>query len=148
MKIVGATRTGKVGNHDKSSMKKPTSARKVSVQPKPKKEKKQRPPFAARLVDLRAKLGETQVEVAVASGISRSHYAKLETGGDNPSLDAAIRLSRYFGVTLNFLATGVDSTKANDLIQSVKESDELELLKFYRSLGEEQKAMVMKLVRD
>ena len=45
-----------------------------------------------KLVSVRKKAGFTQATFADAIGISRNHYAQIETGVKNPSLPVAVKI--------------------------------------------------------
>jgi len=53
------------------------------------------------LKDIRKKLSLTQMEISEKLGISRSHYAGIENGIKNPSMELAENLSDYMGFDLN-----------------------------------------------
>lgn len=42
----------------------------------------------------------SQAEVALALGITKSHYAYIEAGERTPSLPVALRIADYFGKSL------------------------------------------------
>lgn len=46
----------------------------------------------------REKSGETQVQVAVSSGINSSYYSKIERGEVNPSLEVFFKITKALGV--------------------------------------------------
>jgi transcriptional regulator with XRE-family HTH domain len=62
-----------------------------------------------KLIALREAKGFTQKkalaqrDVALALGISRSHYTKIEAGIRNPNLALARRIAEYFGVSVEDL---------------------------------------------
>lgn len=49
------------------------------------------------LLALRELLGQTQLEVAEAVGISRAFLSKIERGQESPSPELAARLVKHFG---------------------------------------------------
>jgi transcriptional regulator with XRE-family HTH domain len=56
--------------------------------------------FGARLRDLRLQRGLTLQEVAVRSKLSRAFLSRLESGGRQASISAALTLAAVFGVSL------------------------------------------------
>ncbi len=62
--------------------------------------------FQKNLVQLRAREGMTQEELAEIMGVSRSTIAKWEGGSGIPRIDNVIRLSRLFQVTIDELLQG------------------------------------------
>lgn len=55
---------------------------------------------------LREKQGKTQGDVAEAIGITTSYYGMLESGVRIPSLLVAIRLSKYFNLSVEKIFFG------------------------------------------
>ena len=60
--------------------------------------------FRARIRALRKELGETQVQVAKAVGVSSRYYQNLELGENLPGIECFIALADHFGVSLDYLA--------------------------------------------
>src|SRR5580693_2104905 len=56
--------------------------------------------FGARLRELRLQKGWTLEELACRSGLSRAFLSRLESGGRQASIAAALTLSRIFNVSL------------------------------------------------
>ena len=52
------------------------------------------------LKELRTKKNLKQREVAEAVGITTSYYGMIELGKREPSLELALRISRYFGLKI------------------------------------------------
>lgn len=50
------------------------------------------------LKKVRERSGETQVQVAVNSGINSSYYSKIERGEVNPSLEVFFKIIKALGV--------------------------------------------------
>lgn len=59
---------------------------------------------------LREARGLTQLQVANRVGVSKAMISAYETSSKAPSLDVLIRLSRFFGVTVDYLIC-VDAEK-------------------------------------
>ncbi|WP_432649733.1 helix-turn-helix transcriptional regulator [Huintestinicola sp.] len=53
-----------------------------------------------RLEEIRKERGIKQEELAQAMGVSRQTIGSLENGRYNPSITLAIKLARYFGMTV------------------------------------------------
>ena len=58
------------------------------------------------LREIRVKRGYSQLKVAMDLNISREALSYYETGKRSPDVDMLIALSRYFGVSVDFLITG------------------------------------------
>lgn len=56
-----------------------------------------------KLRSLRAAKGLTQLQVAERIGISKAMISAYETASKAPSIDVLIRLSRLYGVTVDYL---------------------------------------------
>lgn len=52
------------------------------------------------LKELRTKRNLKQREIAEALGITTSYYGMIELGKREPSLELALKISRYFGVKI------------------------------------------------
>ena len=55
---------------------------------------------------LRTQRGLSQGDLAEALEVSRQSVSKWETNASTPDLDKLVKLSRFFGVTLDELVTG------------------------------------------
>lgn len=53
--------------------------------------------------EIRVRKNLTQLQVANALGVSSVVYSRYETGNRQPSVDALIRLTDLFGVTVDYL---------------------------------------------
>lgn len=60
--------------------------------------------FKTRIRSLRKEIGETQVQVAKAIGVSGRYYQNLELGENLPGIECFIALADHFGVSLDYLA--------------------------------------------
>lgn len=54
----------------------------------------------------RENLGESQVNLAAAAGISQGYLSQLETDEREPTLSIAARLARALGISLDEMASG------------------------------------------
>lgn len=61
-----------------------------------------------RLRTLRKELGETQVQVAQAIGVTDRQYQRFETGVNLPGFENLCALADHFNVTLDYLAGRTD----------------------------------------
>ena len=59
--------------------------------------------FGERLKELRAERKISQMELAKATGVSQSAVAKWELGKTEPTASALVKLSAYFGETVDYL---------------------------------------------
>lgn len=64
--------------------------------------------FGMRLKNLRFEHGITQQELQLKTGISQCTIAHWETNHFIPSAPSLIKLSRYFGMTIDELLKGVE----------------------------------------
>ena len=53
-----------------------------------------------RIEEIRKARGINQEELAKALCVSRQTISSLESGRDNPSIELAYKLSKYFGMTI------------------------------------------------
>ena len=60
--------------------------------------------YYKRLRDLREDNDKTQTEIAEILGILRQQYARYETGQQEMPMHHFITLSRYYGVSLDYMA--------------------------------------------
>lgn len=67
-----------------------------------------------KLKTLREARGLTQLQVANRIGVSKAMISAYETASKAPSIEVLIRLSRLFGVSVDFLAC-VDAAKVIDV---------------------------------
>ncbi len=61
-----------------------------------------------RMKELRKEKKETQVQVALAIGITDRQYQRFEAGNQKPGFDNFCALADHFGVTLDYLAGRTD----------------------------------------
>lgn len=59
--------------------------------------------FSTRLRTLRTERKLTQDEVSRAMGITKAAYGYYETGRNLPSVEILLKLSKYYGVTTDYL---------------------------------------------
>lgn len=59
-----------------------------------------------RVRDLRNEINYTQQELADAVELSLNEIGKFESGLRVPSIDAFLRISEFFGVTIDYLVRG------------------------------------------
>ena len=64
--------------------------------------------FKATLKELRTQKGISQKELAAKTGFSLSAVVKWETGQYEPRAKVLIALSKYFGVSIDFLLGNID----------------------------------------
>ena len=70
--------------------------------------------FGEILKNLRKGKGMTQSELGSKIGLSKAVISKYETGLGYPSFDVLIRISRFFGVSTDYML-GVAGSKAMDI---------------------------------
>ena len=59
--------------------------------------------FKERIKELRIQKNMSQMDLAVATGISQSAIAKWELGKTEPTATAILTLARFFGETTDYL---------------------------------------------
>ncbi len=59
--------------------------------------------FSERLKELRTEKGLSQTELSIKTGISQAGIAKWESNTRKPSVDCLVILSKFFGVTIEYL---------------------------------------------
>lgn len=59
--------------------------------------------FKERLINLRAKKGASQDEIAEHLNIAQNTYSGYEKGRCEPGISTLIRLANYFNVTIDYL---------------------------------------------
>lgn len=64
------------------------------------------PTLGQRIRTAREALGESQVNLAAAAGISQGYLSQLETDEREPTLSIAARLAQALGISLDELASG------------------------------------------
>ncbi len=78
-----------------------------------------------RIRDLREDRDLRQIDVANATGIDQKTLSNYETGKTNPDSFAIIALSRFFGVTTDYLL-GETQTNLRDKKAILKSLDDME----------------------
>ena len=63
------------------------------------------PEIGRRIRDARRKIGMTQLELATATGIRRPNVARLERGGNTPTLETLQRVAAALGVSVASLVS-------------------------------------------
>jgi transcriptional regulator with XRE-family HTH domain len=70
--------------------------------------------YNERLKFLRKGSNKTQKEISIAVNISERNYRRLEKGDVSPVIDTIIALSKYFGVSLDYLVGRTDNPAVNE----------------------------------
>ncbi|MCI8538866.1 MAG: helix-turn-helix transcriptional regulator [Oscillibacter sp.] len=73
--------------------------------------------FQDRLYQLRKEKGLSQENLADILGITRQAVQKWESGASRPDMENLVALAQYFGVTLDWLITGVDTAHPEAPVQ-------------------------------
>ena len=91
----------------------------------------------------------TQEDVAAATGISRSHIASIESGGDKPGRDALAALADFFEVSVDYLINGGVSvpTQPPETSKFAKSPDELALLMLWRGLDDAERRIILRFMK-
>jgi transcriptional regulator with XRE-family HTH domain len=92
---------------------------------------------------LREQKGLLQKQVALELGIGYSNYNKLEKGDRGVSLDELIKISKFYGLSIDDIVF-LDESKPIDVkIQDKAKNEQLELLE---ELEEDDKNIIYKLI--
>jgi len=98
--------------------------------------KKYRTAVGIRIKELRFSLNLTQEEFAKLLDLSNTYISEIEAGNKNPKISFFIKLSKVFGVNLDYIITGtgplyanrIESKKNPLLMEDVIDIDDLFLL--------------------
>lgn len=101
--------------------------------------------LAQRLRELRRARKLTQLDVARAVGVDRSHLSKIETGDDTPGRDSLTALAGFFGVSLDWLVTGQDNAVTPGAVAQTEE--EVLLLRCWRALPPAEAQPLLEMLR-
>lgn len=63
------------------------------------------------LREMRKKKGYSQLKVSLDLNVSREAISFYETGKRSPDVDMLVRMSKYFGVSIDYLITGEEFNK-------------------------------------
>ena len=75
--------------------------------------------LGVRIAALRRQVGLSQSELAQQLQVSPSAVGMYEQGRREPSLETLVHMSRIFGVSLDYLATGQAQPSGEDRLQQV-----------------------------
>ena len=97
-----------------------------------------------RLRTLREQRSLNQIDVAEAVGISRTHLTKIEGDEGRPGRETLMALATFFGVSLDWLATGHGQIKMAQA--SAQNEREALLLMAFRLLPEEEASPLLQML--
>lgn len=106
---------------------------------------RKRGPFGERLRSLRLARGLTQIELAVETGISRSHIAAMETGADPPCRENLHALATFFDVSMDYLQSGLTQSPQQGAF--VEDVEELALLALWRQIPVSERPRIARMLR-
>lgn len=86
------------------------------------------PLLAAKLVELRNQHGLSQLQVAECLGMSREGYSHYERNAREPSLEAIVRLSKLYGISVSELVNEETILLAENLQQNKKTSSKFSVI--------------------
>ena len=105
--------------------------------------------FINRLNSLLSENGITKNKLATDLGLGSGTIATWEKRGTIPKGEHLSRIANYFGVTVDYLISDSDvKEKTPAISESDLTEEELELVRMFRSLSEESKAIIMGGVRN
>ncbi len=90
--------------------------------------------FSETLIDLRKEKNLSQQQLARATGLSQSAIAKLEKGRNEATASTLLRLSRFFGVSVDEMLNEVDLPHLQSIGEVTFRTEETELLESFRKL--------------
>ncbi len=92
---------------------------------------------------IREEKGLTQQQIAELISMHRSNYSRVETGERDLSIEAANKVARYFGMSLDELVN-FDGKLPNEV--TVEDKSLTEQVKLIQQLEPEEKQMVFKMI--
>lgn len=100
-----------------------------------------------RLKKLRKDRGLTQVEVAAALDVSRSHITQVELGAD-PGFALFVQLAEFYDVPLDYLYRGIGAPfpSAQKNCQPPYSAEELALVELWREMNEGERQLILTLI--
>ena len=99
-----------------------------------------------KLLELRTEKGLSQREMAALLKISQGTYNNWENGRTQPSIEQLISLAVIFDVSVDYLIGNAEEISSVHFGEMITQEEKL-LLKYYRSLDEEAKAALLKLLK-
>ena len=96
--------------------------------------------FSETLIDLRKENNLSQQQLANATGLSRSAIAKSEKGRNEATASTLLRLSRFFGVSVDEMLSETEPPHPQSLVDATFPDAESELIESFRKLSENGKA--------
>lgn len=119
----------------------------MSGRPRTPSSDKPRTPFARRVQELRLQHKMTQVDLAVAVGLTRAHIAKIETGDDSASAASLAALAHIFGTSMDFLYRGAHPRPPAPTVgRVVDQPEELAVLDLWRAIPADHRARVIRMI--
>lgn len=97
-----------------------------------------------RIRDLKEDSDIKQRDVAQIIGMSEKQYARYERGETDVPMEVAIKLAKYYKVSLDYIAGLTNDKKGFN--KSDLPNSEVELLKKYRSLSKERQIRVLERI--
>jgi transcriptional regulator with XRE-family HTH domain len=100
-----------------------------------------------RLLELRTEKNLSQRAVAKSLYISQGTYNNWENGRTQPSIEQLIVLSKFFGVSVDYLIGNSDDYQFMRMTGNYKKEEEY-LLKHFRALSPDTQTLVLKLLEQ
>lgn len=95
-----------------------------------------------RIYDLLDKHEIKPTQIANELGLSNSAFSDWKKGKGKPSLDAVVKFSEYFGVSMDYLVKGENYTQNHSVLE-FSSKDEEELMVIYKTLPSEAKEKLL-----
>jgi transcriptional regulator with XRE-family HTH domain len=119
----------------------------MSSAPRKPRPNKHRSPLGERVLALRLERGLTQIELATDAGVSRSHLAKIETGGDVAGRETLQALAVFFDVSMDYLQTGTHPSPSPQVGRFVQDEEELAILDLWEAIPPAERPRVARMLR-
>ncbi|MNO42704.1 HTH-type transcriptional regulator Xre [compost metagenome] len=89
----------------------------------------------------------SQVEFANMVGVSQGTLSELEQDKYKPSLDTIIAMKEWFKIDMDWLIFGDENKETKNIFNLSIESQELNLLSYFRKLNEKDKDEIIQLIK-
>jgi len=103
--------------------------------------------IGARVTSLRNAAGQTQEQMAADTGYSRSSIASIEAGHQQIGLQMALTFADHFKIPLDYLLCRKTPPGGPLVGEFIDDLDELALIRFWRSLDQQERKTALRLLR-
>ena len=103
--------------------------------------------IGARIASLREDAGQTQEQMAAATGYARGSIASIEAGSQQIGLQAALAFADHFKIPLDHLLCRKIPPGGPLVGEFIENLDELALVHFWRGLNDQERQTVTRVLR-